>query len=310
MGPLSRAQKIRLGVFVGTGIALLFGSFMILAGRAMLEKRDLYTIRFSNKSVTFSGLDPGSDVKYSGIKIGRVERVGIAGDDVSIIEVNISVEGGTPIASNTRGSVASLGITGLKYVELSRGSPDVPLLKPGDTIPAGETLIDELSAKALTISEKLDQLLRNIETMTGEDAQASFQGILTSTAGILDDNREHIAGILSDAREVTANVARASEGSVAVVERADQLMVQLSLIGETLKTTIGPEGELQQTLKRSGELIERVNMMVLRSEQDLDISLSNLREASANLSDFSLELRENPTILIKDQNASSAMGTR
>lgn len=310
MGTISRSQKVRLGIFVGTGLTVLLGSFMILAGRAMLEKRDTYVARFSNKSVTFSGLELGSDVKYSGIKIGRVEKVGIAKDDVSIIEVTLSVEQGTPISSDSKASIASLGITGLKYVELSRGSPDAPILKPGDTIAAGETLIDELSAKASTIADKLDELLENIKAMTGEQTQTSFNKILDSSAGILDDNRANIAGILEDARKVTGNVATASEKSVVVVENAQQLMAQLSAIGNTLNTTIGPEGKLQATLIQIGQLVERVNMLVLRSEQDMDISLSNLREASANLSDFSLELRENPTILFSNQQSSAPPGAR
>ncbi len=297
MSSVTRSQKIRLGLFVGTGLILLLAAFVILAGRAMLEERDTYTIRFSNKSVSFSGLDIGSDVTYSGIKIGRVEKVRIAPGDVSVIEVVISVDKGTPIASDSKASVASLGITGLKYIELSRGTPEAPLLKPGDVIPAGETLIDELSAKAATIADKLDALLEDIRGMTGEPTQRSFNRILDSSAGILEDNRENIGKILENATEVTENFVLVSEQTRQILDRVDHLLTQLSAVGETLQTTIGPGGELQQTLVRTGRLIDRANLLILRSEQDLDITLSNLREASANLSDFSLEFRENPTIL-------------
>jgi len=75
MATMSRPMKVRLGIFVGTGLALLVGAFVLLAGRAMLERRDYYSIRYSEKGASFSGLEVGSDVKYSGIKIGRVERL-------------------------------------------------------------------------------------------------------------------------------------------------------------------------------------------------------------------------------------------
>ncbi len=306
MSTVTRSQKVRLGIFVGTGLFLLLAAFVILAGRTMLEKRDTYTIRFSNRNISFSGLDIGSDVTYSGIKIGRVEKVRIAPEDVSVIEVIISVGAGTPIAADSKASIASLGITGLKYVELSRGSSEAGLLKPGDIIPAGETLIDELSAKASTIADKLDALLENVKSMTGENTQTSFNRILDNSAGLLEDNRRNIAGIIENAVTVTENVARASEKTVEVLDRADRLMVELSAVSDTLKTTIGPDGELQQTLERVRVLIDRVNMLVLRSEQDLDITLSNLREASANISDFSLEFRENPTILLSNPQGSQS----
>ena len=301
MSTVTRSQKIRLGIFVATGLFLLLASFVILAGRAMIEKRDTYTIRFTNRNISFSGLDVGSDVTYSGIKIGRVEKIRIAPDDVSVIEVIISVPAGTPIAKDSKASIASLGITGLKYVELSRGTKEAGVLEPGGIIPAGETLIDELSAKATTIADKLDDLLENIQAMTGQNTQRSFGRILDNAAGLLEDNRQNIADIVDNARVVTGNVAEASNKVVTVLDRADALLDDLSDMTRTLQGAVGPGGELQQTLVRVGKLVDRINLLVLRSEQDLDITLSNLREASANLSEFSQEFRENPTILFGGQ---------
>ncbi len=77
MAQISQAQKVRLGIFLLTGLAILVTATLLLAGRTLIEERDYYSIRFSNKGLSFSGLEIGSAVEYSGIRVGRVEGIGI-----------------------------------------------------------------------------------------------------------------------------------------------------------------------------------------------------------------------------------------
>ncbi len=298
MATVTRAQKIRLGMFVAAALlALGFGLVMII-GQTMLQERDEYIIRFSSRGVSFSGLEVGSPVKYSGITIGQVRSIRIAPDDVSVVEVEISVEHGTPIAEDSFASLAILGITGLKYVELSRGSPDVRLREPGEEIPAGDSLIDELSARAGVIVERLDDLLASVQDMVGEETRHGVERLLGESAGILEDNRPHIADILSNVRALTADLARISESGVSVAGKTDDFMDRLNEVGETLHTVLSPEGQLMKTMKETERLIERLNMMVLRSENDLDVAMRHLRDATANLNDFSLAIRDDPRALL------------
>ena len=305
MADLSRGQKVRLGIFVGTGVAVLAVAVFVLAGRALTEERDDYLIRFSGKNASFSGLSVGSDVTYSGIRIGRVERLAVASDDVSVIEVGITVTKGTPIASDSKASLGSKGITGMKYIDVSRGSADVALRKPGDTIPAGESLIDELSVKAMSIGDKLDALLVNLKAMTGADSQATVQKILEETSGLLTDNRKNIAAIISNAKTVTddavvvtRNFAKASEQTVGLVKRADRIMADLESASANVRRSTGPKGNVAATLTKVGTLMHGLNMVVLRSQGDIDVTLRQLRDASADLRDFSQAIKDNPMLLM------------
>ncbi len=305
MADLSRGQKVRLGVFVGTGVAVLAVAVFVLAGRALTEERDSYLIRFSGKNASFSGLSVGSDVTYSGIRIGRVERLAVASDDVSVIEVGITVKKGTPIASDSKASLGSKGITGMKYIDVSRGSADVALRKPGDTIPAGESLIDELSVKAMSIGDKLDSLLVNLKAMTGADSQATVQKILDETSGLLTDNRKNIAAIISNAKTVTddavvitANLAKASEGTAVLVKRADRIMADLESASENVRRSTGPKGNVAAALTQVGTLMHGLNMVVMRGQGDIDVTLRQLRDASADLRDFAQAIKDNPMLLM------------
>lgn len=305
MSDLSRGQKIRLGVFFGTGLALLAAAAVLVAGRAWTEKRDEYHIRFSSKAASFSGLSIGSDVTYSGIKIGRVERLAVASDDVSVISVGISVTGGTPIAVDSTASLGSQGITGMKFIDISRGSPKVPLRKPGDLIPAGDSLLDSLSERAASIGEKLDTLLSNLQGMTGPGARGSVEKILSESAALLADNRGNITAILANARIASEELALMARSGNQLLVRADRLLVDLSGTTAELRRAVAPGSEVDQAVVKVARLVDALHVVVLRSQGDIDVTLRHLREASADVADFSQAIKENPTLLMFSGDRSS-----
>ncbi len=298
MANLTSGQKVRLGVFVGVGIAVLVGATLLLAGRALTEKRDTYYIRFSSKSASFSGLSVGSDVTYTGIKIGRVEELGVAANDVSTIAVTISVTHGTPIASDSKASLGSQGITGMKYVDISRGSTKSPLRKPGALIPAGDSLLDSLSERAASIGQKLDDLLVHMQAMTGPKAQASVQQILDQSAGILNDNRENVAAIIENARKTSEELAALAHGGALMVQHADELVLELKATADDLHKSLGPHSEVFAAVAKVERLLDSMNMLITRSQGDIEVTLQHLRDASADLGDFSQAIKENPTLLM------------
>ncbi|MFW5879068.1 MAG: MlaD family protein [Myxococcota bacterium] len=298
MATVTRAQKLRLGLFVAAALLALGTALVLLVGRSMLQVTDEYVVRFSSREVSFSGLEVGSPVKYSGINIGQVRSIRICPDDVSVVEVFVSVDGGTPIAEDSIASLASQGITGLKYVELSRGSPNARVREPGEEIPAGDSLFDALSTKAGSIAERLDDLLSSLQEIADADAKENVDRMLDETAGILEDNRPHISEILGNVRLITADLARFSNTGVSVAGKTDEFMDRMNEVGGSLHHALSDEGKLMQALQQTEQLIERLNMLVLRSENDLDVALRHLREATTNLNDFSLVIRDDPRALI------------
>lgn len=305
MANLTRGQKVRLGVFVGTGLAVLIGATLLLAGRALTEKRDAYRIRFASKAASFSGLSVGSDVTYSGIKIGRVETLAVAVDDVSVIAVGISVTQGTPVATDSKASLGSQGITGMKYIDISRGSAHIRLRRPGELIPAGDSLIDALTDRAASIGEKLDNLLINMQAMTGGKAQQSVQQILDQTAGIVTDNRANIAAIIANARKTSEELAVIAHSGSLVMEHTDRLVADLSAVTAEMRRTMAPHGEVASTMAKVEKLVDGLNMVLLRSQGDIDVTLRHLRDAAADLADFSQTVKDNPTLLMFSGDRSS-----
>jgi phospholipid/cholesterol/gamma-HCH transport system substrate-binding protein len=214
---------------------------LILAGMKLGESRDTYTVRFSQANVSLSGLEVGSPVKYSGLRIGRVEAVGVAKDDVGVILVTLSIDGGTPVAEDSKANLGSMGITGLKYIELTRGSKEAKLRKPGAVIPEGASLIDDLTDQAGEIARKVQVTLDNVNALTGPDMKDRVSRLLdrsertlAEVEGLLVENRDSFK-LLSARLAVTADeVSNIASGLNGTVERANGLL-------DTIQPPRGPE---------------------------------------------------------------------
>lgn len=329
---VTRTQKINLGIFVIVSATLLIGGIVLLVGLKLWEVRDTYTLRFSTKETSMSGLDIGSPVKYSGIQVGRVTSIRIDPDDVSIIIVVIEIEGGTPIAVDSRARLDSIGITGLKYVELTGGSPGTTLREPGDEIPTIASLMDEITGKAGVITQKTEHFLNKINEFLSDERQAEFWGTITEIRNLartaeltvsttqpelamlaknlsalaeeLDHTVGHLNGILEkngpEINDLVATARSFAEGLQATRQNIDGLIRESRTLMSSLNKNMGQEG-LEESIVKLNSFLDRATLFLKRSEEDIAISLEHLRETSTNLDEFSIAIRENPSLLLRTQ---------
>lgn len=326
---VSRAQKVRLGIFVATGLTLLIGGIVVLAGMKLGEQRDTYLTRFSDSKVSLSGLEVGSPVKYSGIRVGRVETIRVDPEDVGVIMVSISLDHDTPVAEDTKASLGSLGITGLKYIELTRGSRDARVRDPGEEIPAGTSAIDDLANQAGEIAEKVSVTLDQLNALTGPDMKRRIAGVLDRTDRLLEtleatiaENRpglktalDGVSGTASKIETLTdalTDTARSAQrlfdgtgpaarsllnNSTALVKDLRGTTKRLDRAIDNSNTLLGPEG-LQRTLTTVDALVSRLKIVVMQTREEIVESIGYMRQTAENMSEFSERIREEPSLLL------------
>lgn len=319
MAQVTRAQKVRLGIFLATGLTVLVGGFVVLAGLKLVEGRDEYIVRFKDSGVSLNGLETGSPVKYSGIRIGRVEAVRIDPDDVSVILVELSLDEDTPVAEDSKADLGSQGITGLKFIELTRGSSSARLRKPGEEIPAGASLFDNLANKADQIAGKVDIVLDRVAVMAGPDMKDRIgrlldtsEKFLSTLDGVLIDNREalrtlaeRVTGTAEQANLLAAELAKTAKqanallaeatvlvrNSKATPARLDAFLVESTAVLAESRVLLGPEG-LQRTLAR-------VNTMLSQTQRQVVETVGLFREAAQNATAFTEKVRDDPSLLLR-----------
>ncbi len=305
MAQVTRAQKLRLGIFMATGLGVLIGGIVVLAGMKLGEKRDEYVVRYQEAAVSLSGLEVGSPVKYSGIRVGRVDSIRIDPNDVGVIVVELSLDDGTPVAEDTKANLGSQGITGLKYVELSRGSSKARVRKPGEEIPAGTSLFDELASQAGSIATKVEAVLDRVSVLTGQDMKDRIAGVLDRTDALLatldatiNENREALKLLAARAAATSAQVEALSAELAGTSRRVNALLDETTALVKNAKQT--PE-RLNAMLEQGTGVLTTMNTLLAQSRRDLVEAVGYLRETAENASALTQKLRDDPTLLLRGE---------
>ena len=317
----TRAQQIRLGIFFLVSLAVLALFFSVVAGSHLLSQRDTYYIEFTDMSI--SGLNEGASVKYLGLSIGRIEDISIAPDDLATVVVEISIDkerAENAIRTDTEARMASLGITGLKYIELFGGSDDAQVLSPGATIAASETFFSTLQERAEVLSSKIEQSVDNLNALLSSENQRVFTETLNNAGNLLATANELVEDNRAAFDETAANMVAASrslaQASATVATTTDSLHVLL--VGAKLQQTVD---DLQVTMHKLRQqmdgpvplLIARMDTVITHidrtfvgidqtvgaSRQNLLRAMQELEETLQNIRETTELVRENPAVLIR-----------
>ncbi|MFP4064842.1 MAG: MlaD family protein [Bacteroidales bacterium] len=319
---MKKAQKVRLGIFVLISSLLLLVLIGYFAARNLFERQENYYVAFSDVSV--SGLEVGSSVKFMGIDVGSIASIRIDPDDVNTIIVELTLQEGTPVKEDAKADIVAMGITGLKTIEIRGGSEEADFLEPGDYIPAGSSLAEDLTGKAEVIYLKLEQVLNNLEDFTAPDNIRAFSEaaenigafaveggeVLGRLDGVVAENREDVKLTVSAVRELSGELSKTSDELFAGVSRFNEIMQ-----GDTLGEVLGNFREISLTLRETNlnELIEqlaqttmetqnllrRVGEDVDRGSEALTDNLLILEYTLKNMHDVSRKISTNPSVLIR-----------
>jgi phospholipid/cholesterol/gamma-HCH transport system substrate-binding protein len=319
----TRAQKVRLSVFLIGSIAVFLLFFLVLIGNRYLQKKETYNIVYHDVSIT--GLEPGAAVKLNGVPVGRV--TGLAVETAAAVKVTIEVERKTPIKTDTEAVLNFIGVTGLKYVELVGGSEAAPSLLPGSTIKAGRSLLDALSGQANVLISKFEIAMNNINSLTGPENSLALNKALTSIAGVsaqLDTlfkfTRPDLVHALAVLDSVMVELYSSSVKTGETISTLNALLnsndMQATLantrhITESVRADLDSAKiievtqELNALLKNTNTMVNHYDLLVLRGRDDILKALRNLEETLDNLRETTDIIRENPSVLIRGRPAQS-----
>ncbi|MEA1972461.1 MAG: MlaD family protein [Candidatus Cloacimonadota bacterium] len=305
---VTKAQKVRLGIFISVSLIFLIVMLGLIAGGKLFEKRDFYFIKYHDVSV--NGLQIGGSVKYHGINVGRVDEISIDKDDVRNIIVKISLDEGTPIKTDVKATLAAVGITGLKSIELVGASIKSKMRKPGTYIAAGQSTLSNITGKAEVIAEKVELLLNNLNELINDTNREKINSILKNTDELITENSTQIDGTLANIDSMTYNLAIFSDEMNNSIKRINGLLAR-NEIDEILKNSkafsdsllnydyVTMLNNLNETVSDVKALSNNINLTVVKGREDLLTTLESFTSTMDYLNEFSRILSEDPSILFK-----------
>lgn len=210
--------------------------------------------RFSGKSyqlqVMFnyiSGLDAGSPVRVSGLRVGEVSDLGLAykfenGMEKPKIAVTIKLRPDIRLGRHSLFTVGSSGLIGEKYLEIvPTGLNDNPLIHSGETITGtdpvqfeqmlskGEGILNNLDTITVSLNklvgnrkfqENLGELGSNLNDFIKKTSASldnfnrlagSFAKMSDDVHGMLGENKQNINTFITDSDRMVKNISRLTE---------------------------------------------------------------------------------------------------
>jgi len=315
----TKAERIRLGIFVLFMSFLILGTATFLIGKKITEKFIPYKTRFTE---SVDGLNPGAKVKLNGIVVGQVTNLEVDTEDLTAVIVNFEVSAGTPVKTTmTANLIGGISLTGLKSIELSGGAPSDTNAKRGDFIQSSVSGFKQITGQMESIAEKFEGILNNLLAITDDHNQkrlvsisanldkatASLSKITSRVDSVLAKNSKEINELPKQASTFLENSnsavteLRAIESKIAVViARMDSLVLHSDKKIQNLQieAVIKSANDAAKTVEL---LAKRGDQLIYRNQEDLSITVRYLREAVENLNDVSRQVRENPSLLIRSE---------
>jgi phospholipid/cholesterol/gamma-HCH transport system substrate-binding protein len=221
-------------VLLVIGLGLGFGWLMGVLGPFAREVRYELLYGFAG------GVEVGSPVRVSGVKVGKVDRIDFLptseklSDSALKVTISVSQRAAPAIREDSKFYVNMAGIIGERYIEISPGSRDRPPLKPGSSVRGVDP-------------PRIDQLL------------SQGYGVFGRIQDLIEENEDHIAEflkqfnvLLKDANEFLKGQDR--KKLIALIQNLNEVTIDIKGVSSKLN-----DPETKEIFKLLGQLVRRAH---------------------------------------------------
>jgi ABC-type transporter Mla subunit MlaD len=314
----AKANYFKLGLFIIAAVALGIGAVLVLGAGRLFQKKYLIET-YLDQSV--QGIDIGSKVKYRGVPIGHVRRIGFTRDHYSdrklgptnhsYVLVHLEVTS-LPFAMTSpeelaaslpqevrhglRTRLTSQGVTGTSYVEIDyldpAKYPPLPITwEPMHAyIPSAPSVFSKIVSSAEDLFTELDRIdFTRIAGGTERLIQSLDEKVEQLPLGMLGTNA---ASLLADVRDTNQRLQKLLDRPEldALLKDASGAVAGLRRTAESPALT-NSLAQLQKTLRR-------IDQLAAGKDNDLEAALGNLRVLTENLKELSENAKRFPAQLL------------
>jgi phospholipid/cholesterol/gamma-HCH transport system substrate-binding protein len=288
--------------------AFVLGCFSILAFTIIY----LINAQLSGHTVPYrtylryaGGLEPGAQVLFGGINVGKVTAVRPAASDPSKIEILLDVKENTPLNEK---SVAKLGFVSVMSgaaLSVTTGGNDARRLSAGSVIPSQEAAsLDAITDKMAAVADNANGLIAEVRGELGGisgEARTLLQNLNTVTD---KGNQQRIQNVLENVNQMVATerpkVDRLTDQLNALSQHADETIQNVNgTVSDVRQPIRGDLAELQNTLLQTKQLLADMQVLVRANDDKIDDTVENLRIATENLDQLTESVKQHPWSLIR-----------
>lgn len=261
-----------------------------------------YIVYFSHE--ISGGIAQGTDVQFAGKNVGVVTDVDVNEDHH--VEVTITIDESIAIRTDAKVTIRSVGLLGgEKYMQISPGTPQAPLLDTANVIPGEETVaiqallevISQVAMNTQRITTSVDHLLASGDQpgelmITLHMAQTLINDVNTTISSVnrvLNKNEQDIHTIVNQAAHLTNQInglLAANRGKIDTTIATVQAGVeQIPQLLSDVRTVLANVQDISEKIKRgegtAGQMIMDETLH-LRIQQLLDSTEDLVQHVKTN----------------------------
>lgn len=243
----NKSHALAAGIFVLVMLAMLTGLVLWLTrDSANYKEYELST------ADGVSGLQPQAAVRYKGVAVGKVTRIGFDPSSGSNVLIRIAVNEQAPVTATTFAMLNYQGVTGLAHVLLDDADAPLPSLPPGPSGLPRLTLrnspVSQIAEQAPIILRQIEEATRRINRLLGDDNQKLF-------SAALDQIGQAAGSAKALSQRLDATMALRIDPALAALPTTLQALQQA---GTSVSALAQDVGQTTQRLNAAGGAIDQI----------------------------------------------------
>jgi phospholipid/cholesterol/gamma-HCH transport system substrate-binding protein len=291
---------IAVGAFVLSMLAVLILWFAVLSG--VTGSTDRYYILWDN----VMGLKPGTQILFEGYQIGLVENIERSPDADSggpNYRVEIEVDKGWPIPASAVADTTAPSFLAALVINIEAGDSET-ILEPdsviqsreqGDLLSAAGEAMSKISEVLEFVKPRIEEITKSVGSVLNEENAQQLQSMLQTM-------NERVEDLLSaeNARNVERILTNLSSVSQDVSDLTGSLQETTAQIDEILATV---DGLIDGNSSDLGHSLVDLHASLEAVSRHIDAIARNLENTTRNASEFSEQIREDPSVLLRGRDA-------
>ena len=271
------SKETKLGIFVIAAAVSVAVVIMILGDFTLSRGYSIY-ILFSD----IAGLPSKAQAKIAGVNVGKVKDITLY-DGKARLEVWIKKS--VKIHTDTQARIIATGIIGSKYLELTSGSPDKPLLKDGDTIRGIDPVsLDKMISSAL---ESVESLMSSLKPSDGKSVGQNISEAVSNIKDVTETLKKAVYYQEKKVVDIVSNIHSISRRLDSISANVDEIIGD----GKTdLKITIANLKDISEKLDRIVSSIDAGDGIAGKLVKDKDMG-EDLKSTVASLKETANEAK-------------------
>ena len=226
----TRSNYVMVGAVT---VALLAGVLLFIVWLAGLSNKSTkcYDIYFSQ---AVGGLNKGSNVTFSGVPVGQVDKISLLPNRPEFVWVRINVDQQTPVLQGTTAQIKGVGFTGVSEIQLdgaARGSPPIRQVGPQGcpVIPSSSGGLGALLNSAPELIDRIQRLTERLTELLSDKNQNAVADILENidvTTKVLAERAPDLADAIADTRLAVRNAGVAAQRISVLTDSTNRLVIE------------------------------------------------------------------------------------